>query len=148
MPKVKLQDQEMDGIGPLPDRPEDLMEGPGSRAGSSSQSTTTDNPPVSQAFAGDLIKLPFEVAHVLVPAIEPLGQDEVAKLAKPFANILTKHNLGGKIGSDELQFGFYLTVIIAARIQSYAKYRAFLKAQAELVEKNTADKDFEVQAGA
>lgn len=113
-----------------------------SRGDSGSPSIGSEaNNPVSEGFAADLIGLPFEAAHVVYPAIEPLSDDEKAKIAGPFARILDKYNLGSKLSKDEIVLGFYLTAAIYARVNAVSAYRKRQKIEAEQVKRNMeADK--------
>lgn len=140
MAKVKITDQDLnqDGIGPLPDGPDDLMDGPPSPSTGGEGADA-----VSEAFAGDLIGLPFEAFHVLMPVVDPLSRDEKARLAAPFAEILNKYNLGGKLSRAEIVFGFYLTAAVAGRVKAVSDDRKLRKAQAEMLERNAAEKGFE-----
>lgn len=144
MPKVKLaQDPEMtgDGLPPLPDGPEDLIRGPenpdiksDSRLIGSSPATEVD-----KAFAGDLIALPFEAGHIVYPPIDPLTEHEKERLAAPFAEILNKYNLGGKLSRAEIVFAFYLTAAVAGRVQKCAAYEKQKKIEANAAAKNLED---------
>jgi hypothetical protein len=94
---------------------------------------------VTDAFAGDLIGLPFEAAHIVYPVIDPLTDHEKSKLAGPFAEILNKYNLGGKLSRAEIVFAFYLTAAVAGRVQAVAAYQKQRKIEAQAAEKNLED---------
>ena len=142
MSKIRIEDanpEMKDGVGPLPNGPEDLMEGRSRGAGSSSPSTGSGSGepvPVSPAFAGDLIALPFEAAHIVNPVIDPLSRDEIEHLAEPFSEMLTKWGIGGKLTRAEVQFGFYLSVAISARVQAYAKFKKQQRIEAQMIDEN------------
>lgn len=140
MAKVKISpdpELDQDGIGPLPDGPDDLMDSPSPSTGGEKTDT------VSEAFAGDLIGLPFEAAHVLYPVIDPLSRDEKERIAAPFAEILNKYNLGGKLSRAEIVFAFYLTAAVAGRVKAVSDEKKLRKAQAEMVEKSAARNSME-----
>lgn len=107
---------------------------------SSSQST---GGAVDPKFAGDLIALPFEVAHVINPVIQPLDEYEVKRIAEPFSRLLDKWGFGDKLGKDELQFGFYIFVAISARAQAVVKDRQLKKKAAEMIDDNIAEREIQ-----
>ena len=117
MPKIKMMPDPMGepkpGIPPMP--------GPDGAEVSSSPSISSGpespEPAVSEALAGDLIALPFDAAHLIWDASDPLSEAEKERLAGPFSRILEKYGLG-KIAKDEILLGFYLTACIYGRVKA------------------------------
>ena len=138
------QDPEMDGIGGLPDDPDDLMNGPASAGRSTGSAKTPPADPVSKAFAGEVIALPFEAVHMIQPAVPGLSEEEKQKMGAPLAEILNKYPIfASKLTRSEIVFGFYLFAAMAARVKIYADYK---KSQA-LVDKMKADLETSRAAG-
>jgi hypothetical protein len=114
--KARIIDQDSQGIPPMPTG--EKAEVPESSSPSTiSESSETQAPAVSEALAGDLIALPFEVWHLIQPPVDPLSEFEKTQLAGPFSRILEKYGLG-KIAKDEIVLGFYLTAIVYGRIKA------------------------------
>jgi len=146
-------DPGLDGIGPLPDDPESLMHGPASAGRSTGSAKTPPADPVSKAFAGELIGLPFEAVHMVQPAVPALADEEKVKLGAPLAEILNKYPIfASKMTRSEIVFGFYLFAAVAGRVKIYADYRkgqveiARLKAELD-ASKATANKEDEAPEG-
>lgn len=135
MNKRKSEDQStMDGIGPLPDGPEDLMDGPGSASPS-----TTSGDGVSTAFAGELAAAPFALWNMVQPAALPLDKDEKRQLGEPLAEVLDKHGWGAKLSMAEIRLGFYFFMISYGRAKAVIDAKKLEKAQAEMLARNAEE---------
>jgi len=105
------------GTPPMPtgekaEPPEDL----------SSPSTFSESPEapgaVSEAFAGDLYKIPFQVWHIFNPNVPDEPDPRIVNaVAPPFARVLEKYGLG-KIAKDEILVAFYLTQTVYVYVKT------------------------------
>ncbi len=106
-------------IPPIPGSPE--AEG----GDSSSPSTFTEKTEaplrtdhVSEEFAGDIYKIPFQVWHGFDPDTpEEPDPRQVQAVAAPLARVMEKYGLG-KIAKDEILVGFYISQTVFVYIKA------------------------------
>lgn len=111
--QLGVQDQASGAV--FPDFPEPIPEEPEKKE---EKSEIVVDPEV----AGDLIRIPFELVNVFIPAWEPLTDSEVERIKSPFARCLQKWGLG-KISRDEVVLGFYLAIAISSRIRKISSLK-------------------------
>lgn len=119
MSKVKVSGNfEEAGVPPMPTTEKEVLEG------SPSPSTSGEGEPqaapgaVSEAFAGDLYKIPFQAWHIFNPSVPDEPDPRiVASVAPPFARVLEKYGLG-KIAKDEILVAFYLTQTVYVYVKA------------------------------
>lgn len=108
-----------DRIPPMPGSPQAQAEGPSENGDSSSPSTITERTDaVSEEFAGDLYKIPFQIWHAFNPGVPPEPDPRVVSgVSAPFARVLEKYGLG-KIAKDEILVAFYLTQTVFVYVKA------------------------------
>ena len=133
MKKVKIQD----GIPSMPDQKEDILDGPQTQEEDSglltgSEERTEDT--ISEEFAGDLYKIPFQVWNIFNPAVPPEPDPRIIKgVAPPFARVLEKYGLG-KIAKDEVLVAFYLTQTVYVYVMAAKEAKKFNPEKAKIDE--------------
>ena len=118
MPKVKIKAN--DNLPPMPDSPEDILEGTPERedSGQLTGSEERTEQTVTDEFAGDLYKIPFQVWHIFNPNVPDEPDPKIIKgVSGPFARVLDKYGLG-KLAKDEILVGFYLTQTVYVYVQA------------------------------
>ena len=89
---------------------------------------------VTEEFAGDLYKIPFQVWHVFNSNVPEEPDPRIIKgVSGPFARVLDKYGLG-KLAKDELLVGFYIIQTMYCYIQAAKKAKELEPEKAKIDE--------------
>ncbi len=77
---------------------------------------------INPRVAGQLLNIPFRVAHAIYPVAQPLTEGELEAMSEPFSDFLVEMGWE-KIGKSSIVLGFHLFIAGYSRVRAIADYK-------------------------